>query len=112
MRTLILLALFILVILLGSKRTKKPNKPKLSDDTKLNFDRHITTHSYVNTITQEPDESIETETTPNKEDALTALLSLGYKKKEAEIAIIKAINTLGNNYTQEDIIKQALKFLK
>jgi len=45
------------------------------------------------------------------EDALSALLNLGYKKNDAERAIRKAVDSLGAGATLEEIIKRTLSEL-
>lgn len=51
--------------------------------------------------------SIEVESHSNKQDAIEALVSLGYSKKEAR----DAVTGLSNNSSSEVIIKEALKTL-
>ena len=46
-----------------------------------------------------------------KEDAILALVSLGYKKTAAQIAVQKAVSAKGNTIGIEDLIKAALKIL-
>ncbi len=46
-----------------------------------------------------------------KEDAILALVSLGYKKTAAQIAVQKVVSTKGNTIGIEDLIKTALKIL-
>lgn len=46
-----------------------------------------------------------------KEEALSALLALGFDKKSAEKALLKAVAEAGDDYTLEGLIKNALKYL-
>jgi len=46
-----------------------------------------------------------------KEEALSALLALGFDKKSAEKALVKAVADAGDDYTLEGLIKFALKYL-
>ncbi|MBI4753267.1 Holliday junction branch migration protein RuvA [Candidatus Desantisbacteria bacterium] len=46
-----------------------------------------------------------------KEDAILALVSLGYKRAAAQVAVQKAEGTLGSIYGIEDLIKTSLRFL-
>lgn len=46
-----------------------------------------------------------------KEDAVLALVSLGYKRANAQVAVQKAESILSNDYGIEDLIKTALRFL-
>ncbi|PIP41752.1 Holliday junction branch migration protein RuvA [Candidatus Desantisbacteria bacterium CG_4_9_14_3_um_filter_40_11] len=46
-----------------------------------------------------------------KEDAIMALVSLGYKRTAAQVAVQKAEGALGSIYGIEDLIKTALRFL-
>ena len=49
--------------------------------------------------------------TQDMEDAQTVLMSLGYEREEIKIAFSKVLNTLKENATAEDILKESLKIL-
>ncbi len=49
--------------------------------------------------------------TQDMEDAQTVLMSLGYEREEIKIAFSKVLNTLKENASAEDILKESLKIL-
>lgn len=96
MEILIVLGLFLLACILFRKRSNKPKVEKkiepVIQDTPIVVERKV-----VNTQA--------------KEEALMALHSLGYKKKEAADAINKAIDGAGSDATTQEIIKSSFTFL-
>lgn len=47
-----------------------------------------------------------------KDDTLSALINLGYKKVTAEESVVKAAKNLGANITLEELIKESLKLMQ
>ena len=66
--------------------------------------------NYNNTAPIEVNTSV-VQNTQDMEDAQTVLMSLGYEREEIKIAFSKVLNTLKENVSAEDILKESLKIL-
>lgn len=107
MEILILSGLFLLVCIIINKK-----KHRVKDRDSRVLARHINQKPRQK-LTSVPKEINQSQISQKKnEEVLTALLSLGFNRKDAKNAIEKAIASIGKkDPSHEEIIKTSLKFL-
>ncbi len=84
--------------------------PKLAQKIILELKDKLTSYNGVSVSTKTPSSSSKI-SSQNIEDAQMVMLSLGYERKEVEESLSKAILTLSDNATAEEILKTSLQVL-